>query len=100
MFNDVLVLCFVFFFFLFFFQANQPFVCLNEQDKMAAENHKVNCSIYFQSTSFMNQSFVSPAPLGTGNSGAFNFQFQSFGKSPALRDQICGKIPSKSSPVA
>ena len=40
----------------------------------------------------MHQSFVSTAPQGTGNSGAFNVSVLS----PALRGQICGKIPAKS----
>ena len=44
----------------------------------------------------MHQSFLSTAPLGSGNSGAFNFSvFQARVKSPALRGQICCKIPAK-----
>ena len=45
----------------------------------------------------MHQSFEFTAPLGPGNSGAFNFPiFKAPLKSPALPDQICGKIPAKS----
>ena len=44
----------------------------------------------------MHQSFVSPAPSGPRNSGAFNINFQSPAKSPALRGHICGKSPAKS----
>ena len=40
----------------------------------------------------MHQSFVSPAPPGPGNGGAFNFSFCK----ARLPSKICGKIPAKS----
>ena len=45
----------------------------------------------------MHQSFISPTSLGAGNSGSFNFSiFKAPLKNPALRGQLCGKIPAKS----
>ena len=62
-----------------------------------ASSHFQVCFTSGKHVRVMHQSFVSPAPPGPGNGGAFNFSFfKSPGESSAPPGKICGKIPAKS----